>query len=437
MDHGETAADMVGATTGCPHLPGYDPLSPGELNDPYPSFERARREAPVFYSEELDMWSVARQADVLAILRDLENFSSRAALPVAPPPAEIRDRMPEYPWAHTLLLMDDPDHKPARAVIQAPFTPRSIRALEAGMRQRASDLLRPLTETGRIEFVRQYGYPLSLWVIGEILGVPEERFDLLARAVDGTFRLLGGAALSAEETLVAASTIADLCDYMYELVEARRASPKDDFTSVMVHTPLPDGSLETTANLVTHVWVIIGAGFETSANQLALGVRALLSHPDQWQLLLAEPTLVDNAVEEMLRYRTFIKRMYRVAKRDVTIAGVTIPEGARVALLAASANRDEDAYADDPNQFDVRRRREHLAFGKWKHFCVGAPLARLEMKIALQAMLEACPRVTIAGNQEVAWRRDLRADALSGLYLEVPSAPDWPTGPPRELTAAR
>jgi cytochrome P450 len=406
----------------CPHLEGYDPLSPAELADPYPSFRRAREEAPVFFSEAFDIWSIARQEDVLQALRDTTTFSSVSALPRRDVPVELQDRMPVYPWGKTVLTMDGPEHRVARSVIQAPFTPRSLKRLEPMIRARTRELLMPLRETGQIEFIRQFAYPLSLSVIGEILGIPEDRYGLLERAIDGTFALLGGGLDDPDEVLAASRPIADLRDYMYELAEDRRANPRDDYTSIMAQMKLPDGSMETIPNLVTHVWVLIGAGFETTANMLGLGILSLLSHEDQWELLRQKPELVDNTVEEMLRYRTLLKRFYRTATRDVEIAGVTIPKGARVSLLTASANRDPAGYDDDPDRFDISKKREHLAFGRWKHFCVGAPLARLEMKLTLETMLELCPDARLTQEQELTWRRDLRADSMMSLLLECEPA---------------
>jgi cytochrome P450 len=417
-----TVSTPTGPPAGCPYLDGYDPLSPEELRDPYPSLRRIRETAPVSYSEPLGMWSIARHADVLEVLRDSESFSSASALPIAPPPSELIGRMPAYPWAHTVLTMDDPEHRPARDVIQAPFTPRSIKHLEAGIRDRVARLLEPLATTGRIEFVKGVAYPLSLSVIGEILGIPEKRFDLLQRAADGAFRLLGGGLTDHDDIVAAATPVADLRDYMYELVRDRRANPGEDYTSAMLRTPLPDGSFESDDNMVIHVWVIIGAGFETTANMLTLGIRSLLEHPDQWQLVKDDPALVDNAIEEMLRYRSLLKRMFRTTTRDVVVGGVRIPAGARVALLTASAHRDQDYYAEDPDRFDITRRREHLAFGKWKHFCVGAPLARLEMKLTVETLIERFPDLRLPDHQDCVWRRDLRMEAISSLHLECAAA---------------
>jgi cytochrome P450 len=407
--------------SGCPVWHGYDPLSPEELADPYPSFAQARREAPVFYSPAPDTWSVANHSDVLAILKDVDNFSSRAALPIPDPPRELRDRMPEYPWAHSLLTMDDPEHRPARAAVQKPFTPRRVAQLEAGIRSRATGLLDSLADTSSIEFVGGYAYPLSLSVIGELLGIAPSRLPLLRTAVEGAFRLLGEGVTDPHEVLEVSRDIADLVEYMNRLVDEKRRSPGDDFTSAMAMSPGASGSTATTDELVRNVWVIIGAGFETSANMIALGMHALLDHPDQWQLLLSDRTLVDSAVEEMLRYRTLVKRIYRSANREVTVAGVKIPAGARVSLLTASANRDPDGYPDDPDRFDISRKREHLAFGRWKHFCVGAPLARLEMRITLETMLDRFPDVRVDEREPLEWKRDVRMDVLKRLVLRLPS----------------
>jgi cytochrome P450 len=410
--------EFQSSTTGCPRAANsYDALAPGELRDPYPSFEVLRHEAPIFYDRRTGLWTIARQADVLAVLKDSENFSNASALPWFDPPAEIRDRVPEFPWVKSVLLLDDPEHRPERKVLQAPFTPRSVNALADRIRALADDLLDPFERTGSIEFVKEFSYPLSLGVIAQILGIPSERFDLLERGVEAAFRMRGGSPSQAE--IVEHSLVfADLYDYIAELVDERRATRGDDYISVMIHTANEDGELESTTRMIKRVWALIGAGFETTANQLANGFRTLLELRDQWELLLADRSLVDNAVEEMLRYSGLMKRLLRTAINDVEVGGVTIPAGSQVALLAGSANRDEQGYESDPGVFDITaKRREHLTFGKWKHFCVGAPLARLELKIVLEQMLERFATARVAPDQHPDWRPDIRIHAMSYLHL--------------------
>jgi cytochrome P450 len=372
----------------------------------------------VFYDEKFDLWSVSRSADVIAALVDVGTFSSASALPVDTPPAGVRARMPEYPWARGVLVLDEPEHRPARIILRTPFTARRVETHTHAIRLRARELLTPLERDGRIEFVKEVAYPLALGVVGEILGVPEDRFELLDRGVEAAHQVSGLGITDENERLRLSLVLAELFEYMEELVEARRAHPTEDYISVMVHTRLPNGELEETSQMVKHVWALIAAGFETTANQLTLGVRSLLEHPDQWVLLLADRSLVAKAVEEMLRYRTLVKRIFRTTTRDVSISGVTIPQGANVALLTASAHRDPDAYETDPDRFDVRRRSQHVAFGKGNHLCVGAQLARLEIRIVLEELLARFPRLALVEGQEPVGLTQLRFDAIESLYLE-------------------
>jgi hypothetical protein len=406
------------ATKACQYaVSSYDPLSPEELRDPYPSFEMLRQGAPVFYDARTGLWTIARQEDILAVLKDNKNFSNASALPSFDPPPEIRDRVPEFPWVKSVLLLDDPQHRPERKVVQAPFTPRGVNRLADGIRTLADELLDRFYRTGTIEFVQEFSYPFSLGVIAQILGIPNDRFDLLARGVEAAFRMRGSG-LSQAEIVEACLVFADLYDYVAELVEERRESPGEDYVSVMIHTANENGELESTTRMIKRVWTLIGAGFETTANQLAIGFRTLLERRDQWQLLIEDRGLVDNAVEEMLRYSGLMKRLLRTAINDVEIRGIRIPAGSELALLAGSANRDEEGYDVDPDVFDITaKRREHLTFGKWKHFCVGAPLARLEMKIALEQMLDRFPGASVVPGQDPDWRPDIRINAMSYLYL--------------------
>ena len=404
--------------TGCPHLAGYNPVAPAELSDPYTRFVEVRRDTPVYYLENWDMYEVSRLDDVLTVLRDDDNYSTRRALPVEPPPPEVTDRMPEYPWAKSLLLLDDPEHRPARSVVQAPFTPRKVRERDATIRAVANRLFDERMAAGRIDFINEYSLPLSLAAIADIMGVPEEKWELLHDGVARGFELISLSLTDHDEIVKAAEPLADLYEYLGELVEERREDPRDDYTTVMVQYRKEDGTLESTPEMIKHLYTLLGAGFETSAQMMAHGIGSILAHPDQWEDLKVDPEgLIDGAVEEMLRYRTLVKRIFRVTNRDMEVGGVTIPEGALVSLLLASADRDEDAY-EQPQDFDIRRRPEHLAFGKWKHFCVGAPLARLEMKITVETIIDRVPDIRPVPGQKFEWRPDLRLDAINRLELE-------------------
>jgi cytochrome P450 len=406
---------------GCPLLPGYDPLAPGELSDPFPSYARARREAPVFYSGQYGFWSVTRREDVLAVLRDTDRFSNRSAVPVPLPPEELRDRMPVYPNARLLLFLDDPEHLPARRMVQAPFTPRRLQGMAPMIRARAQRLLRGDDRDRRIEFVNDYATPLALAVIGHILGMPEEDFPMLREAVAGQVRIISGTCRDDEIPALARQQL-EYWTYLCALVEERRRDPRDDFSSVLAGYVDEDGSGPTTEEIAGHVNTIFGGGFETSAQMMSFSVRALLENRDQWELLQSDRSLLSSAVEECLRYRSVVRRVFRVAMTDVEVGGVHIPAGALVAIVLQSTNRDESAFRD-PDRFDITRTADNLAFGRGVHFCLGAPLARLELRVTLEALLDLAPDLRFAEDQELEHRPHLFLDALVALRLDLGALP--------------
>jgi cytochrome P450 len=415
-DHGMVAAD------GCPWHRGYDPLADEELRDPYPTLARARREAPVFYSEPLGRWVVTRQKDVFDVIRDSEHFSNRVAMPFPDPPEAVWRRLPHkdgravYPSALTPLVMDDPEHRRARLVIQAPFTPRALRVRGVMIREIANRLLDSEVD-GRMDLVTDYALPYALEVVSRIVGVPRADLALILRGIDAVFQLNALALTEADEILAAAETVCEYWEYISAMAERRCREPQDDFASVIAHTER-DGAKPTPREVAEHIHSLISPGFETTAQAITHGLSALLSRREQWERLKSDPSLLDSAVMEMLRYRTVAKLIFRQATSDVVVGGADIPAGSIVALSLAAANRDEDCY-ERPGEFDVTRRGDNLAFGKAKHYCVGAPLAKLELRITLETLIERFPEARIPGGQQLAWRRDTRIDALTSLQIEL------------------
>jgi cytochrome P450 len=417
---GDTNGALAAEGGRCPAHDVYDPLDPEQLRDPFRGYKRAQLQAPVFYSERHGFWLITRREDVVAALHDTKTFSNREALAMPLPPEEIRDRMPRYPFATGLLFLDEPEHRPARKMVQAPFTRGRVRAVEPVMRARAEQLLRPADPDRRIEFVHEYGLPLALFVIGSILGVPEEDFPLLRRAVVDAFKIVSGTATQAEILELAEGQLS-YWGFLCALVDERRARPQDDFISVLAAYRHEDGAIPTTDQVAVHVNTILGAGFETSAQMMAVGVASILSHREQWELLKSDRSLIERAVEECVRYRTISKRNFRITTTDVDVAGVRIPAGALVSLEAAAANRDESEFLD-AERFDITRRADNLTFGRGIHFCLGAPLSKLEMRVTLETLLDLAPDVRL-GEGLIEYEMSVLIDSIHELPLDLGPVP--------------
>lgn len=402
-------------------LQGYDPLSAADVRDPYPELARARAEAPVFFDEKYGFWNITRQADVLEVLRDEVTFSSKSAIPMPLPPEDMREELPVYPFESALVFMDDPEHRRNRRMLQGPFIPRRLKAREQFIRDRASQLMQEALPKGRMDFLSEFALPLALTVIGDLVGVPEEDWPLLERSINDAFsitKIHAGVVNDDTEIRRLAEGQLEYWRYLCRLVEERRANPIDDFSSLLSAEVDPeDGTRLTVDETAGLINTVLGAGFHTSAQLMTAGVFAILSHPDQWELLKSDRSLLPKAVEECARYRTPVKRIYRHLTRDAVIGGVEVPKGALVALVLASCNRDEDVF-EDVDEFDITRAQSNLTFGRGMHHCLGAPLSKTEMSIALETLLDHAPKARLAVGEPIVRPVDLRLDTLEVLHIE-------------------
>jgi cytochrome P450 len=353
-------------------LPAADP----RLN-PFSHYAHMRATSPVVFDPQRQVWMVYGYEQVRTILSDHATFSSRYVDDV-PGTEELRKSM---------VVSDPPHHTKMRSLVSRAFTPKAIAELEPRIETISHHLLDQVIETGRMDIIADFAVPLPVTVIAEMLGVPladQRKFKEWSDAavLSGATILLG---VEMPPELQQAGK--DQRAYLHNLCEERKTSPKADLMSGLVAASLDDGQLSTD-EIVGVCTLLLVAGNETTTNLIGNAVLSLLEHPDALARLRAEPKLIPAAIEEVLRYRTPNQFFARIATRDVELDGQLIKAGQRIIFLHGSANRDASMFAD-PEQFDVcRSPNPHLGFGHGIHFCLGAPLARLEGRVALTALLE-------------------------------------------------
>lgn len=335
---------------------------------------------------------VSTYALVQRAARDWETFSNRfGAVMMAgagPPPPEVLEVVKEaYPPVDTMLTADPPAHHRFRKLVNKAFLPRRVDALEPHAEAIAHRLVDGFVAEGRVELVGRFAQPLPLTLIAEQLGVPREELPTFRRFTDGFVAQLGGMA-DAQGQLEAARLIVEFQRYFAARLEERRRDPQDDILSDLVHARVEGERPLDVPEMLSILQQILVAGNETTASAIAEGVRLLIEHPETRALVRREPERIPDLVEEVLRLATPTANMWRIASRDTELGGVAIPEGAILLLRYGSANRDEAVFPD-PDRFDLRRPNagEHLAFGSGVHFCLGARLARMEMRVAFRALL--------------------------------------------------
>ena len=358
--------------------------------DPYPLYRRLREISPVVRADDGAL-VVTRYADCLAVTRDprLGHMPSHMIDMVSPG----WDEHPALRALFTsLLALNPPDHTRLRRLVSSSFTARRVQALRPRIAQMVEDLLDQMS--GEVDFVRAFGFPLPVNVIGELLGIPEPdraQFQTLVRDWTQVLEILTPEALETADP--AATTIRE---YLAALAAERRRRPADDLISALVAAE-EDGERLTEDELLTMASLLFMAGFETTTNLLANSVVALLRHPGQLELLRRQPGLTAGAVEELLRFDSPVQLLSREAWDEVEIAGVRMQGGERIVAYLGAGNHDPDRFAD-PEGLDLSRTdNAPLSFGGGIHYCLGAPLARLEAQIAIPALAARFPGLALAG----------------------------------------
>ena len=386
----------------------YEPLGAKWRADPYPVYRELRDRDPVHWAPESACYCVSRYDDVLFVLKNPKLFSSRAMFTVLmnggeedPPPLTwevvkfivryvLRARMNPFafPNVRNLIAEDAPVHGPMRNIVNRGFTPRRIAAWEPRIREIAAQLLAGLDEGGSFDVVRDLAIPLPVAIIAEMVGVEPERTADFKRWSDAVILGATGSRRANRFHPETVKTILELHSYLRKIIRQRRRKPADDLVSALIETE-PGGEALSDIEIVTFVQLLLIAGNETTTNLIGNAATALLDHPAELERVARDPALVPALVEEVLRYDAPIQMVFRKARCDVELAGTAIPEGAVVTVLIGSANRDERCF-EKPDRFDVGRNpKAHLGFGFGQHFCLGASLARLEARVALEGLVPA------------------------------------------------
>jgi len=377
-------------------------------------YARLRRESPVhevMLPGKQQAWLVTRYADVLALLKDERFVKLRA---------NVADNSYREPWmpamfrplSRNMLDLDPPDHTRLRSSVQKAFTPRFVEMLRGRVESIADDLLAAMRRRNRLDVIADFALPLPTIVIAEMLGVPktqQHRFHRWSKNIVA-------ANWSKWSMVRAVPSVIAFIRYIRRLIALKRTQPADDLVTALVNAESDDRL--SNDELLSMIFLLLIAGHETTVNLIGNGTLALLQHPTEMQRLRDDPTIVVPAIEELLRFGSPLETATeRYAREPLTFAGTALPAGALVYAVLSSANRDETVF-DDPDRFNLTRDpNRHLSFGLGIHYCLGAPLARMEGQIAIPALLRAFPNLRLT-NEPLRWRRGLVLRGLERLRVE-------------------
>ena len=388
---------------------------PEILADPYPMFHQLRTEDPVHWSPAFNSWLVTRYSDVVSCSRDPRLSSVRMPVFISQLSESVQEEV--LPMARQfstfLTFVDPPVHTRLRGLVNKALPPRFAEGWRPRIQSIVDSLLDAVQDARRMDLVGDFSAQLPAIVIADVVGVPPEdrvRFKLWA---DDIAAFVGGSFLP-ERALAAQRSMSEMRDYANDMVTRRRRDPGDDFISSMLAAGEEDGKLDA-EELFSLIITLLVAGHETTKDLIANGTLALLKHPNQMQKLKDDPSLIANAVEEFLRYESPLQRTDRVAAEDLEICGKVIGKGQFVKLLLGAANRDP-AQFPDPDRLDIERHHNRqVAFGYGIHFCVGAPLARVEGQIALSSILQRWPELRLESDGALEYQPNLALRALKSL----------------------
>ena len=381
----------------------YRPDDPAVLADPFPLYRRLQDEDPACWSPQLRAWVLTRYEDVKTACLDLQGLSSDRLTPFfAASPEANRMAALQACLTRWMVFRDPPDHTRLRRLAARVFNVRSIQALKPGIESTTQWLLERIGERERFDFVGDFASPLPALVIMDMLGVPREDLGVLKALSDEMALFIGSAREARGKYDRADQATREMMEFFRALIVARRAEPRSDLLSALVHLE-DDGERLSGQELEAMCVLLLFAGHETTAHHLSNGLQALLRFPDQIERLRSDPSLAPAAIEELLRYDGPIGAQVRIVQTERELHGRNLKAGDRVFLMMNAANRDPRAY-EDPDRLDLKRHGvPHLTFGFGAHICLGFPLARLEGQVALPAVLSRWKRIEIEEDKPLRW----------------------------------
>ncbi|HKE19132.1 MAG TPA: cytochrome P450 [Kofleriaceae bacterium] len=408
---------------GCPIQPGFDPLSPEFLSDPYAVMAALPlAEHPIFFAPSIDYYVVTRYADLEQVFRDPATYSAAVAqaplVPIVPEAQNILLAGGHRPQP-SMVSLDEPAHSRLRRPAARAFAVTRVNRMVPTIRRVAAELLDAVGDTRELDLVATLAFPLPASIVFSLMGVPEADHPQLKRWCGYRAALSWGRPAPADQVEIA-TNIAAYRGYLRSMVDAVAGRRGDDLTSDLLAIHDEDPERLTLAEIASILFSLSFAGHETTAGLIGNTARRLLEEPDRWDAVVADPALIPAAVEETLRFDPSVPVWRRVTTRPTMLGGVELPAGARLFLWLAAANRDAAVFPE-PDRFDLRRANaeEHLSFGRGLHYCLGANLGRLEARVAIEELARRFPRLRMAPGQRLSFHPNISFRGPETLRVRV------------------
>lgn len=406
-------------TKSCPISHQFDPL---DLTDPFPLLKQAQQEEPVFFNEEIGYWIITRYDDIKAIFKDHHTYTAANTItPITPFTDEVQQMLADGNYTPVPVLSNNvpPDHTRIRKQVNQLFLPRRMRHFEPAVRELARGRIGDFLDSGERDIVAGLTYDFPAHVLFHVLGVPDADVPQVKAWSDNRIELYYGRSTPTMQ-LERTKNLVPFWHYVVDLVNQKVANPTDDLTSDLIRMRGGDDSVMTINEIASCMITLLVAGHETTTAQLTNGLLHWLTHRAEWERLCADPALIPQAVEEMMRFDPSVCTWRRFAVKESVIGSVTIPANSNLLLMLNAANRDATVFPE-PDQIDMTRDnlKEHLALGYGIHYCVGAPLARLEMRVLFEELTHLAPSLQLLPNQPLNYTRNISFRGPLTLHVKV------------------